>query len=128
MSGTLQPSLFIFFSVIGCVLGQSQPLSPPLWYFPLSHAAPLLTACFRWVLDLELGALQGLCSSSAAVWLICLYQCCRLFCLLFVPPIPTLSVTLPFCVSVAALCLLFLSYRWFHPLSSPSKGPTHKHF
>lgn len=27
----------------------------------------LLTACFRWVLDLELGALQGLCSSLAAV-------------------------------------------------------------
>lgn len=62
---------------------------PPLWYFPLSHAASLLTACFRWVLDLELGALQGLCSSLAAVWLICLYRLRRLFCLLFVSPHPT---------------------------------------
>lgn len=89
-SGTLQPDLFIFFSVIGCVCSARAGLCfPPLWYFPLSHAASVLTACFRWVLDLGLGALQGLCSSLAAVWLICLYRLRRLCCLLFVSPRPT---------------------------------------
>lgn len=117
MSGTPQPSPFIFFSVIGCVF---HGLSfPPLWYFPLSHAAPLLTACFRWVLDLELGALRGLCSSLAAlaVFIGSLgFSVSSLW-----PLIPPLSLTLPFCLSVAALCPLFLSCRWFHPLKrSPS--------
>lgn len=97
MSGTLQPSLFIFFSVIGCVFRESRPLfPPPPWYFPLSHAAPLLTACFRWVLDLELGALRGLCSSLAAVWLICLYRLRRLFFLLFMSSHPTIVIHIAF--------------------------------
>lgn len=90
LSGPLQPSLVIVFSVIGRVCSARAGLCfPPLWYFPLSHAAPLLNACFRWVLDLELGALQGLWSSLAALWLICLHRLRRLFSLLFVSPHPT---------------------------------------
>lgn len=63
-SGTPQPHLFFFFSAIVCVFHESRPLfpppiPPPPWYFPLSHAAPLLTACFCWVLDLELWSSAG---------------------------------------------------------------------
>lgn len=71
-------------------------------YFPLYgifHSlilSCLLTACFLWGLELELGALQGLYSSLADLfWFICLYlfcarNVCGFFCLCLCPPSPLL--------------------------------------
>lgn len=102
------------------------PPPPPPWYFPLSHAAPLLTACFCWVLDLELwssaGFVQQLSRCLAYLSLSAPSACLSPLC---VPPSSPRCQPFFFCLRVAALCPFFLSYRWFYPLKrSPSTQQT----
>lgn len=126
--GTLQASLFIFFSVIGCIV-VPEPASapkppPPSGIFHSLILSRLLTACFPWVLDLELGALQGLCSSLSAVLVYPSLSALWAFFFSFVSPslIPPLSN----CFFVLKCCCSPLSTFLFKPISTPSEGSTHK--